>query len=213
MTAEGWLRKSNFRKLGESKFQLLVCIKAGWKQATLFMSLGLKSYSQWFKGEQNEVADALSRDNDRNNKDLTTIFPKFCKSQIPSHFKILTLPKEITSWLTALLLKLPVNPQYNEEHMQSKLGCGNDGGNITSSSETTISSLSCLLNINKLNLLECLPWLCVKGDFQESIMTYWLRKQSQIPFNMFVHPSEKTASQILHLMRMPSLDLFYNNSI
>ena len=122
------------------------------------MSLGLKSYSQWFKGKRNEVADALSWDDTRSEEDLTNTFSTFCKSQI-LNFKILPLPKEITSWLTVLLLKLLANPQYNEEHMQSKLGCGNDGGNITSSSETTISSLSCLLNINKLNLLECLPWL------------------------------------------------------
>ncbi len=74
------------------------------------MLLGLKSYSQWFKGELNEVADALSRDIDRNDGELTNIFCTFCKLQIPNHFKIQPLPKEITSWLTVLLLKLPVNP-------------------------------------------------------------------------------------------------------
>ncbi len=40
-----------------------------------------------------------------------------------------------------------------------------------------------------------------------------LRKQSQIPFSTNARPSEKMASQILHLMTMPSLDLFCNNSI
>jgi hypothetical protein len=150
--------------------------------------------------------------NNRSDKDLTNIFDNVCKLQIPNHFKILPLPKEITSWLTALLLKLPVNPQYNEEHMQSKLGRGNDGGNITSSLETTTSSSNCLHNINKLNSLERLPWLYM-GNFQESIMTNWLRKQSLIPFSMYTQPSEKMASQILHSMTMPSLDLFYNESI
>jgi hypothetical protein len=115
------------------------------------MSMVLKSYSQWFKGECNEVVDALSRDNDRNDGELTNIFCTFCKSQIPNHFKILPLPKEITSWLTALLLKLPVNPQYNEEHTRSKLGHGKDEGNITSSLETTTSSLNRLHHINKLD--------------------------------------------------------------
>ena len=74
--------------------------------------------------------------------------------QIPNHFKILPLPKEITSWLTALLLKLLANPQYNKEHMRNKLGRGNNGGNITSSLETMTSSLNHLHNIKELNLLE-----------------------------------------------------------
>jgi hypothetical protein len=113
------------------------------------MSLGLKSYSQWFKGKRNEVADALSWDDTRSEEDLTNTFSTFCKSQI-LNFKILPLPKEITSWLTVLLIKLPVNPQYNEEHRQSKLGNGNDGGNITSSLETTTYSLNHLHDINKL---------------------------------------------------------------
>ncbi len=112
-----------------------------------------------------------------------------------------------------LLLKVPVNPQYNKEHTQSKLGRGNDGGNITSSLETTTSPLNCLQNINKLSPLEHLPRLCMKGMFQESIMTNWWRKQSQIPFSMYARPSEKMASQILHSMTTPCLDLFYNDSI
>ena len=45
-TAEGWLRKSNFSELGESKLQALVRIEAARMQATLFMSLGIKNYSQ-----------------------------------------------------------------------------------------------------------------------------------------------------------------------
>jgi hypothetical protein len=73
-TAEGWLKKSNFRKLGGSKIQSLVRIEAAQMQATLFMSLGIKNCSQWFKGESNEVSDALSRDNDRDDKELINIF-------------------------------------------------------------------------------------------------------------------------------------------
>jgi hypothetical protein len=174
------------------------------------MLLGLKSYSQWFKGERNEVADALSRDNNRSDEDLTNIFCTFCKSQIPNHFKILPLPKKITSWLTALLLKLPMNPQYDKEQCtRSKLGHENDGGSITSSLETMTSSSNRLHDINELDLLERLPWLCMKGNFQESIMTNWLRKQSQIPFSMYAQPSEKTGSQLLLLVMMLRLGQVY----
>ncbi len=75
-TAEGWLKKSNFFKLGKSPIQASRRIEAAQKQASLFMSLGLKSYSQWFKGEANKVSDALSCDNNRSDDKLTKIIKK-----------------------------------------------------------------------------------------------------------------------------------------
>ncbi len=73
-TAEGWLKKLNFSELSKSKIQFLVRIEAAQMEATLFMSLGIKNYSQWFKGESNEVSDALSRDDNRDDKELINIF-------------------------------------------------------------------------------------------------------------------------------------------
>ena len=93
-TAEGWLKKSNFSELGESPIQVSARIEACWKQATLFMSLGIKCYNQWFAGERNQVSDALSRDDDRSDEELTSMIKFFCPSQVPSHFEILQLPKE-----------------------------------------------------------------------------------------------------------------------
>jgi len=121
-TAEGWLRKSNFSELGESPIQSSARIKACRKQATLFMSLGIKCYSQWFAGERNQVSDALSHDDDRSNEELTSVIKSFCPSQVPSHFEILSLPKEIILWLTALLLKLPVITQLSEVHTRARSG-------------------------------------------------------------------------------------------
>jgi hypothetical protein len=73
-TTEGWLKQSNFSKLGESKIQSSVRINAARMQATLFIFLGIKNYSQWFKEESNKVSDALSCDNNWDNKELTNIF-------------------------------------------------------------------------------------------------------------------------------------------
>ena len=70
-TAKGWLRKSN-TELGKSPIQASVRIKATRKYATIFMLLEIRSYSQWFKGVMKEVADALSRDNDRSDNELTS---------------------------------------------------------------------------------------------------------------------------------------------
>jgi len=81
------------------------------------MSLGIKCYSQWFPGERNQVSDALSRDDDRSDEELTSVIKSFCPLRVPSHFKILQLPNEIISWLTALLLK-----NFTREHKHIIIG-------------------------------------------------------------------------------------------
>jgi hypothetical protein len=93
-TVKGWLKKTNFSEFGENPIQVLVRIEAARMQATLFLKRGLKSYSQWFKGERNEVSDALSRDNDRTENKFTLSLKTCCPSQFPSHFKIRPLPNK-----------------------------------------------------------------------------------------------------------------------
>ena len=165
-TAEGWLRKSNFTELRECPIQASVRIEAAQKFATLMMEFGIKSYSQWFRGIVNEVTDALSWDDDRSDEELTHVIKTFCPSQVPSHFKIRQLPSKITSWLTALLLKLPVNERYNEAHTRSKIGRGDDGRSTWNQSESraTTSSRTSPEN-NDTRSSERLPWLSEKQDF------------------------------------------------
>ncbi len=104
--------------------------------------LGIKCYSQWFEGERNQVSDALSPDEDRSNEELTNTIKSCCTSQVATHVKILQLPKEITSWLTVLLLKLPVSAQLSKVHTRSKIGRGADGKKTSNQLESrTISSL------------------------------------------------------------------------
>jgi hypothetical protein len=162
-TAKGWLKKSNFSKLGESPTQASVRIEAAQKQATLFLSLGNKCYSQWFEGERNQVSDTLSCDNNRSDKEVTNAIKPFCPSQVPCHFEILQLPKEITLWLTALLLKLPVSVQLKEEHTRSKIGRGGGGRNTATQLESrTISSLKTSPKNTYTSSSACLPWLSGK---------------------------------------------------
>ena len=106
------------------------------------METGVKNYSQWFAGKFNDVSDALSRDDDRSDDELTSILRSFVPLQVPSHFEIVPLPNEISSWLTLLLQKLPVKEQLLEKHKRTKLGrgTGSDRGVIPSVSSTTTSS-------------------------------------------------------------------------
>jgi hypothetical protein len=93
-TLEGWLRKTNFRKLGDNPIQASVRLKAARMHAMNYMTTDIREYSQWFRGKDNVVADFLSRDNDQPDEELTQLFCTHCPSQIPPRFKIQPLPKE-----------------------------------------------------------------------------------------------------------------------
>ncbi len=126
-TSAGWLHKINFREFTSNDKDLIrsqVPIGTAQHHATLFLKAGIKEYSQWLPGKENNVANALSCDFNRSPCELTKILCKTCPSQLPKHFQIAQLPNEISSWLTALLLKLPVREQLREAHTRTTFGRG-----------------------------------------------------------------------------------------
>jgi len=132
-TSAGWIRKSNFKEEGGdvNPIEATVQIEVACHHTTLFINANIKEYSQWFEGKRNQVADALSREFDRTNDDLTNTLRLFCPSQLPKHFEIVPLPIVIVSWLTSLLQKLPMKEQLQEKHTRAKLDCGDDSNIIS----------------------------------------------------------------------------------
>ena len=128
-TSEGWLRKSNFKEDGENPIQSTIRIEVSRSDVKRIMENKIKNYSQWFPGCMNDVSDALSRDDSRSDDELIFFFRSFTSLQIPDHFKIVPLPREISSWLISLLQRLPVKEQLRERHTRTKLGRG-QGGNL-----------------------------------------------------------------------------------
>ena len=78
----------------------------------------------------NDVPDALYREDDRSDNELISIFRSFTHLQIPDNFKIVLLPREISSLLILLMQRLPVEEQLREIHTRTKLGRG-EGGKTT----------------------------------------------------------------------------------
>jgi hypothetical protein len=113
-TLEGWLCKTNFRELNDDPIQATMRLEVARLYAMHYINLGIREYSQWFPGKANVVANLLSRDDNRTDAELTILFCIHCPSQIPEHFEIQPLPSKITSWLTALLLRLPMKAQLRE---------------------------------------------------------------------------------------------------
>ena len=164
-------------------------LKFSSRHATLFLEASIKEYSQWFPGKENNVADTLSCDFNCSACELTKILRKTCPSQLPKHFQIAPLPIEISSWLTALLLKLPVQEQLQEAHTRTMLGCGTVSPSMLEVSESaTTPSSTPLHELNKTRSLEHLPWLSGKDAFCQQLMTNWLWEQSEIPSQIFLQP-------------------------
>jgi hypothetical protein len=212
-TSEGWLRKTNFIEDGEDPIQATIRLEVARLHASHYLSHGVREYSQWFPGSENPVADALSRDDDRSDEELTHILRTHCPSQIPQHFVIVPLPKEITSWLTLLLLRRPQKNELAEEHTRTTLGRGADIPNIATASvsKETISSTEWPDNTNSPSS-ELSPWLYVKGDFRDQLMVPWLKSQSQIPLTQWLRPSEKTGERTRTAMPNATLEDFYNGN-
>ena len=111
------------------------------------------------------IADALSRDDDRDDDELTSILQTFCPSQLPQDFKIVALPREISSWLISVLQKLPVLPQLQEKHTRTRIGRGSDGVNTQNQLESNqTSSLTPSQDTNGSDSWAPSPWLCAKGS-------------------------------------------------
>jgi hypothetical protein len=209
-TSEGWQRKTNFKEDGEEPIQAEVRVDVAREDAKRRMEARVKNYSQWFPGKDNDVSDALSRDDDRSDEDLTNVLRLFVPSQVPSHFKIVPLPKEIVSWLTSLLLRLPVKEQLRERHTRTKLGRLGDLESISTQLESSMTtSLITSQKDKESKLWERLPWLCATEDFQDQLMTPWLKAQSEVPFHMWLRPSGRMTGQIQQKMKTASLADFY----
>ncbi len=210
-TSEGWNKKTNFKEDTEDPIEATVRIEVARGHAKRLMQYGIKDYSQWFRGKDNDVSDALSRDDDRSDEDLTNILRTFVPSQVPEHFEIVALPNEISSWLISLLQKMTVKEQLHERHTRTKLGRGRGGVNGASQSDyvtTTCSNTS--PDIKESSSWEHLPWLCVERDFRDHLMTPWLKAQSEVPSHLWHRPSGTRASQTQQKTKMASLVDFYN---
>jgi hypothetical protein len=195
----GWLRKTNFREIikeDADPVQAKVRIEMVQHHPALFLEAGIKEYSQWFPGQENNVAEALSHDFDCSDDKLFHILHETCPLQLPQHFQIVLLPKKISLWLTSLLQKLPVKEQLWEAHTRTTLGRGTVSlGILNPSAFATTSSLTPSRDLNKTRSLELLPWLYGRDNFWDQLMTPWLWEQSEIPSWIYLRPTEKQPTQ------------------
>ena len=105
--------KINFGE-NDNLVQAQARIQVAREHVSRYMNLGICDYSQWFPGKENIFADTLSRKIFLIDRQLISLLRTTIPNQVHSHFKIVPFPSKISSWLTSLLLMLPVNEQYKE---------------------------------------------------------------------------------------------------
>ncbi len=86
-TAKGWIRRTNFIEQRDDDIQAKAQVVGARHHACLFMDGNVKGYSQWFPGKKNNVANALSQDWHRSNKELTKILQSHFPEQMPAHLR------------------------------------------------------------------------------------------------------------------------------
>jgi hypothetical protein len=212
-TAKGWMKKLNFSKAGNNPIQASTCNDAARKYAQVYLDMYVKGYSQWFAGKRNNVADALSQEWQRTNKNLTSILRSLFPNQMPNHFKILQIPSKISCWLISLLQQLPMSEQLREEHTMAKLGHGNVGQHTASPLDAQTFSW---INSHKMNKFPCLvhlQWLSEKDNSRGIAMRCWLKEQSGVPSHMWFRPSGQWEDRIPQKMVTENLASFYQDSI
>ena len=142
-TTAGWLRKSNFQDSPEESTEMTAAkLRVARGHASHLLKNNCIDYSQWFPGEENDIADSLSRDDHLSNTELTSLMFSSFSNQIPPNFKISPLPQEIELFLLSLLESLPAGTQTREEHKKSKVSRGLAG--VSSSDPLTWEKTSSL---------------------------------------------------------------------
>jgi len=104
-----------------------------WLATTLLRSKACH-YSQWIPGEDDVVADSLSRDHHLAPEPLTHLLCTFAKNQLPPNLNIYPLPPAIDLQLISWLRRGRVPPDYKLRPKQSSLELSYSGKNFCTQS-------------------------------------------------------------------------------
>ena len=196
-SAMGWLRRSNFKETNEDDNEWLVKQQVARKVASLVLQSDTMLYHQWFKGEQNVVADSLSRDlYYLNMKSHEQFLHSVAPSQLPSNFHIKAVPAEICSFIISILEQLPVKKLRLIPQKPSEIALGNVGilSSLALGSKNTPTSKGCQ-NLPKISSSQHSPKQSEKPLSHQEITNFWWKQQSSPPSHMWHRPSGQTIGQ------------------
>lgn len=206
-SATGWLRKSNFADSNTNEIVQMITAR---HLASIILKSNSCLYSQWFAGDENVVADSLSRDFHIPDEILTSLIKRSTPQQVPFGFQINPLPKEIVSWLTNLLQNLPEKERWSKQPTRSKISHGLDSNHISFQLELPTHTYPTSLHTHVIRYLEPSDTLSERADF--ILRNTNLVKQDQLepPWTMWHRPTDWPTGPTQDLILMENLRSFYN---
>jgi hypothetical protein len=209
-SALGWIKKSKFKP--EERPEQATHLALAQYITKLLARIDAVQYGQWFPGEDNGIADALSRQHDLTDEELTNWIVTSFPEQVPSGFQISPLPHAITSWVLYWLRHEPGTKELPPVPFPRTTRRGNGGSSscITANSKTMSSSPS------SPSTKDTSCWghshnesATMSGQSPRKDMITWLRVHAVPPSTMCVRPSSQPVTTIPAKTRMENLHLFY----
>ena len=188
-------------------------LKLARDHALRLMSNKCSDYSQWFKGDHNDLADSLSRDHHIPVNVLSHLFTVSIPKQTPENLMISPLPLEVHSYITSMLQSLPEETQQQEKLKTSKIARGVAG--MSSSEISNWEKTLFLKNSQRGNKqLSSLPLAkqSVNADFLNFLEMPWWGRLSKPPWTTYHRPSETSTNPTQDTTEMDSLAVFYKSS-
>ena len=210
-STQGWIPRSNFDADGDQAAHAAV---AQWL-ATMGMANDIDFSSVWFMGLLNWVADPLSREQKLSDEVLTArLLAKF-PEQVPSTFKILPLPDEISSAIFYLLQTETPVMQLLPTLTVVQTPPGDDGSSSSSCAASDPKTLS--LTGSPITTESDYSWPSPKpsehapGANPLKDMTSWLAVHAKPPSITWQRPSPLPADLTQDRTVSATLSLFYSD--
>lgn len=186
-SAIGWLYHSTFNPSTNLMHDVVARYLASFmidEEASLF--------SEHIAGNQNVIADCLSRDFHLNNTELTQLLSSAAPSQTPKNFRLFSLPENLFSWIELVVGSLPPSQGSRPTPSPSNLALLQSGKLTSNTDSSSTPSLTTIPSLKPTCSLLDLPTLSGKTsmDLQQKINSRMeqLTQQSQAWFR----PSGRT---------------------
>jgi len=210
-TALGWLKKSNFA----DKLDEVVQLTTARKLADIILESQACLYSQWFPGDQNAVADSLSRDFHISVSNLCHLLTSHFPEQTPFGLTILPVPPDIVSWLICTLRNQPLVTPWSKEPMRSKFALGLGFNDtcvqldlyMTPILITSHSSSAQRSSVLSLTPSEKVDWVL------ETVVRSSSQGQSEPPWTAYHRSLGWLTDQTQDLTEMENLHFFYKDNL
>jgi len=210
-SAAGWMRKSRFSDAMHLHLEL------SHELATLIMGHDSCLYSQWFKGDKNQLTDSLSRDHHLSDLDLLALLFSEIPEQMPVNFKLYLLPPELISKLTTWVLNLPASMQSLGKPLRSKLATEATGSSISRESNLMLTySSQDSPEARSTGSSEDLgqpsvPMMSSPTQVHQQLLHQYLQ-QSAPPSMLWQRPAGLTTSRAQSMMLTEISHSFYNDN-